>query len=165
MDRQKCQHGADKMFEIKEKRVSAEWERKIWESVHEKWQMGPMKGRQYVNDIRRGEERLRRRDWGWEDGVPSLPLTEWLIGVAVPMLSCWETGHWWMARLQGDVYFVVNLHICMYLQGGWLLLARISPHLNMMDLAVWQNGQLSDRDIQPTLCPHDGWAHANTQPD
>lgn len=49
----------------------------------------------------------------------------------------------------------------MYLRGGWLLLARISPHLNMMDLAVWQNGQLSDRDIQPTLCSHDGWAHAN----
>lgn len=106
-------------------------------------------------------ERERR----WEDGVPSLPLTEWLIGVALPMLSCWETGHWWMGRLQGDVYFVVNLHICMYLRGGWLLLARISPHLNMIDLAVWQNGQLSDRDIQSTLCSHDGWAHANTQPD
>lgn len=53
----------------------------------------------------------------------------------------------------------------MYLWGGWLLQARISPHLSMMDLAVWQNGQLSDRDIQPTLCPHDGWAHANTQCD
>lgn len=123
-----------------------------------KW--GPMKSRQYVNDIRRGKERKKMRGC-----VPSLPLTEWLIGVAVPMLSCWETGHWWMARLQGDVYFVVNLHICMYLWGGWLLLARITPHLNMMDLAVWQNGQLSDRDIQPTLCPHDGWAQANTWAD
>lgn len=109
-----------------------------------------------------GGGRSERR---WEDGVQSLPLTEWLIGVAVPVLSCSETGHWWIARLQGDVYFVVNLHICMYLQSGWLLLARISPHRNMIDLAVWQNGQLSDRDIQPALCSHDGWAHANMPQD
>lgn len=70
-----------------------------------------------------------------------------------------------MARLQGDVYFVVNLHICMYLGGGWHPLTRISPHLDVMDLAVWQKGQLSDGDMQPTLCPHDGWARANTQLD
>lgn len=82
---------------------------------------GPMKRRQYMNDIGRG--RIGR----WEDGVPSLPLTEWLITVPLPMLSCRETGHWWIARLQGDVYFVINLHIRMYLWGGWLVLVRISP--------------------------------------
>lgn len=113
-----------------------------------------------------------RREWWFDEGcfgifhglmkeVWSLPLTELLISIAVPMLNCLETGHWWIVHLQGDVYFVIKLHICMYLWGGWLLLPRITPHVNMMDLAVWKNGQLSNRDIQPTLCSHDGWAFAN----
>lgn len=149
MDRKNAYMQWTKLFRVR-KWV---WEEEIEESVQKK-----------ISKYQWDSKWLKEGEGGREDERMAFNhslLTEWLIGVAVPMLSCSETGHWWIARLQGDVYFVVNLHICMYLQSGWLLLARISPHRNMMNLAVWQNGQLSDRDIQPALCSHDGWAHAN----
>lgn len=59
MDRQKCQHGADKVFEIKGKSVSGEWVEKIVETVHEKWQMG-------TNERQTGCEWYEERDRGTE---------------------------------------------------------------------------------------------------
>lgn len=35
MERQKCQHGVDEVFEIKGMSASIKWEEKIGESVHE----------------------------------------------------------------------------------------------------------------------------------
>lgn len=40
MNRQKCQHGIDKVRETKERSASGEREGKFTESTHEKWQIG-----------------------------------------------------------------------------------------------------------------------------
>lgn len=51
-----------------------------------KWE--PMKGRQYVNDIRRGKERKKMR--GWRSITPSDGVADWCCCANAELLRNWS---------------------------------------------------------------------------
>lgn len=71
---------------------------------------------------------------GWCSITPFDGVADWCCRASAELLRKLASDGWLVCK--GDVYFNVNLHICMYLRDVWLPLARTSPHLDETDLAV-----------------------------
>lgn len=104
MDRRKCQHGADKVFEIKGMSLSGEWKENIEESVHEKWQRGTNEKETVCEWYKEGE----KMRW-WRFITPSDGVADWCCRANAELLRNWSLMDGAFAR----VMFVLSL-ICIF---------------------------------------------------